>query len=413
MTRAGFDGAELDSAKLDAADPLASYRDRFLPMGDVVAYLDGNSLGRPLAASADRLRDFIAEQWGGRLIRGWDESWLDLPLTIGDDLGRVALGAAPGQVAIGDSTTVLLYKLIRAVLDGRPGRTEIVIERDNFPTDRYVVEGIAADRGLTVRWIETSLENDGFGAAAEFERAVNALVGSNTALVVLSHVAYRSGFIAPAAEITARVHEAGALVLWDLCHSTGVVPVELDAWNVDLAVGCSYKYLNGGPGSPAFAYVASEHQAALRQPIQGWLGSATPFEMGQGYQAADGIRGFLSGTPPILGMLAMQDMIALIDEVGLDAVRAKSIALTSFAIALSDALLPDAALATPRDPALRGSHITLDHPGFAAIMPRLWARGIVPDFRRPDGIRLGLSPLCTSFAEVELGVRAIAEELVR
>jgi kynureninase len=408
-----FESARFESARLDAADPLASYRDRFLPMGDVVAYLDGNSLGRPLAASANRVRDFIAEQWGGRLIRGWDESWLGLPLTIGDDLGRVALGAAPGQVAIGDSTTVLLYKLIRAALDARPDRTEIVIERDNFPTDRYVVEGIAADRGLTVRWIETGLGNPEFGTAADFERAVSAVVGSSTALVVLSHVAYRSGFIAPAAEITARVHEAGALILWDLCHSTGVVPVELDAWNVDLAVGCSYKYLNGGPGSPAFAYVASEHQAVLRQPIQGWLGSATPFEMGQGYQAAGGIRGFLSGTPPILGMLAMRDMIALIDEVGLGAVRAKSIALTSFAIALSDALLPDAVLATPRDPAHRGSHVTLDHPGFAAIMPRLWARGIVPDFRRPDGIRLGLSPLSTSFAEVELGARAIAEELVR
>jgi kynureninase len=404
------DAARLDAARLDAADPLASYRDRFLPMGDVVAYLDGNSLGRPLAASADRVREFIAEQWGGRLIRGWDESWLDLPLTIGDDLGRVALGAAAGQIAIGDSTTVLLYKLIRAALDARPGRTEIVIERDNFPTDRYVVEGIAADRGLTIRWIETG---SGFENAVDFENAVHAVVGSNTALVVLSHVAYRSGFIAPAAEITARVHEAGALILWDLCHSTGVVPVELDAWNVDLAVGCSYKYLNGGPGSPAFAYVASGHQAVLRQPIQGWLGSATPFEMGQGYQAAGGIGGFLSGTPPILGMLAMRDMIELINEVGLVAVRAKSIALTSFAIALSDALLPDAVLATPRDPALRGSHITLDHPGFVGVMPRLWARGIVPDFRRPDGIRLGLSPLSTSFAEVELGVRAIAEELVR
>ncbi len=239
------------------------------------------------------------------------------------------------------------------------------------------------------------------------------MAGPDTALVVLSHIAYRSGRLSDVAAITAAAHDAGALILWDLCHSAGVAPVELDAWGVDLAVGCTYKYLNGGPGSPAFAYVASKHQATLRQPIQGWLGSRTPFEMGQGYEPAEGIRGFLSGTPPIIGMLAMRDMIAAIEEVGLDAVRAKSVALTSFAIELADELLPDAVLATQRDPALRGGHITLDDDRFASIMPRLWERGVIPDFRRPNGIRLGLSPLSTSFAEVELGVRAIAEELAR
>jgi kynureninase len=389
-----------DPASLDAADALAGFRDRFLPMGDVVAYLDGNSLGRPLAASAARVREFLDEQWGTRLIRGWDEGWLDLPLRIGDELGRVALGAAPGQTAIGDSTTVLLYKLIRAGVDAAPDRRELIIDRDNFPTDRYVAEGIAAERGLTIRWIDDST-------------GVDAALGDQTALVVLSHVSYRSGYLADAAAITARVHEAGALVLWDLCHSTGAVPIDLDAWGIDLAVGCTYKYLNGGPGSPAFAYVAGRHHALLRQPIQGWLGSAAPFEMGQGYVAADGIRGFLSGTPPIVGMLAVQDAIALIDEAGLAAVREKSTALTSFAIALADEFLPGAALATPRDPARRGSHITLDDDRFAAIMPRLWERGVLPDFRRPNGIRLGMSPLSTSFAEVELGVRAIADELGR
>ena len=207
------------------------------------------------------------------------------------------------------------------------------------------------------------------------------------------------------------MHEVGALVLWDLCHSAGVAPVELDAWDVDLAVGCTYKYLNGGPGSPAFAYVAERHLGSLRQPIQGWIGSATPFEMGQGYEPGDGIRGFLSGTPPVIGMLAVQDTIAAIADVGIDAIRAKSIDLTEFAIQLADALLPSAVLATPRDPLLRGAHITLDHDAFSDIMPRLWERGVIPDFRRPNGIRLGLSPLSTSFAEVELGVRAIAEEL--
>jgi kynureninase len=389
---------ERSAARLDADDPLAAHRDLFVRDDTVRAYLDGNSLGRPLAASVDRVRDFMVEQWGGRLIRGWDEGWLELAQTIGDDLGRVTLGAAAGQTTIGDSTTVLLYKLVRAAVDARPGRSEIVIDRDNFPTDRYVLEGIAAERGLTLRWIDAG------DATAE---SLGAVLGEKTALVVLSAVSYRSGYLADVATLTALAREAGALVLWDLCHSAGVVPAELDAWDVDLAVGCTYKYLNGGPGSPAFAYVATRNQG-MRQPIQGWLGSANPFAMGQGYEPAAGIRGFTSGTPPIIGMLAMRDMIALIDRVGIAAVRAKSVALTEFAVALVDELLPEAVLASPRDPERRGSHITVDHDGFEAVMPELWRRGIVPDFRRPNGIRLGLSPLSTAFAEVETGVEAIA-----
>jgi kynureninase len=391
------------AAELDAADPLASYRDGFVRAEGVVAYLDGNSLGRPLFASAERIASFIHQQWGTRLIRGWDESWLDLPQRIGDDLGRITLGAAPGQTTIGDSTTVLLYKLVRAAVDARPGRTELAIDRDNFPTDRYVLEGIAAERGLTVRWIESA---DGVT-----EVDVAAAVSANTAAVVLSHVAYRSGYLADVPAITRVVHEAGALMLWDLCHSVGVVPTELDAWGVDLAVGCTYKYLNGGPGAPAFAYVRAELQAELRQPIWGWLGSAKPFEMGQGYEAAEGIRGFLSGTPPIVGMLAIQDTLAVLDTVGVEAVRAKSVALTEYALRLADELLPGVTVATPRDSDRRGSHVTLDDDRFAELMPQLWERGVIPDFRRPNGIRLGLSPLSTSFAEVEVGVRAIAELL--
>jgi len=383
----------------DAADTLAPFRDSFVRDDTVTAYLDGNSLGRPLRASVDRVGEFMATQWGGRLIRGWDEGWLDLAQQIGDDLGRVALGAAPGQTTIGDSTTVLLYKLVRAAVDARPGRTEIVIDRDNFPTDRYVLEGIAAERGLTLRWVESG------DPTAE---TLAAVLSPATAVVVLSAVSYRSGFLADVAGLTALTHEAGALILWDLCHSAGVVPTQLDAWNVDLAVGCTYKYLNGGPGSPAFAYVASRNQR-MRQPIQGWLGSATPFTMGQGYEPAEGIRGFTSGTPPIIGMLAMRDMIALIETVGIDAVRAKSVALTEYAVALVDDVLPTAVLASPRDPERRGSHVTIDHDGFEAIMPELWRRGIIPDFRRPNGIRLGLSPLSTSFVEVAIGVAAIAE----
>lgn len=390
---------------LDAADPLAAYRDRFAPAPDVIAYLDGNSLGRPLAASLERLGAVARDEWGGRLIRGWDEGWLDLPLTVGDELGRVALGAAPGQVAIADSTSVIIYKLVHAALAARPERDEIVIDRDNFPTDRYIVEGIAADRGLTVRWVDTP--HDG-GVTPGL---VAASVGPRTAVTLFSSVAYRSAWLADVPAITRVVHDAGALAIWDLCHSAGVVPTPLDAWGVDLAVGCGYKYLNGGPGAPAFLYVRADLQEQLRQPITGWLGAAAPFEMRQGYTPARGIRAFLSGTPPILGMQAMRDMIALIDEAGLEAVRAKSIALTEYALELVDELLPHAVLASPRDAAHRGGHITIDDARFPELMPRLWAAGVIPDFRRPNGIRLGLSPLSTSFAEVEAGVRMIAAML--
>ena len=395
------------AAELDARDPLSRHRDAFLPSADVFAYLDGNSLGRPLRASLDRLTSFVTDQWAGRLIRGWDEGWLTLAQTIGDDLGRVALGAAPGQVTVGDSTTVLLYKAIRAAADARPGRTEIVVDRDDFPTDRFVIEGIANERGLTVRWIGGTAEGRDPADGVTAETLLDALSG-DTAVVVLSHVAYRSGFLADVPALTELVHDAGALVVWDLSHSVGSVPVLLDDWGVDLAVGCSYKYLNGGPGSPAFVYVRAEHQAHLRQPIQGWLGSDAPFDMADGFTAASGIRSFVSGTPPVLGMLAIQDMIALLDEVGIDAVRAKSVELTEYAIRLADELMPDARLASPRDPARRGSHITLDRPGSRGTVDRLWRDGVVPDFRTPDGIRIGLSPLSTSFAEVELGMFAIA-----
>ncbi|TJY67611.1 aminotransferase class V-fold PLP-dependent enzyme [Arthrobacter sp. CAU 1506] len=395
---------------LDAADPLAGYRTRFVGHDDesVTAYLDGNSLGRPLAASVDRVREVMLQQWGGRLIRAWDEGWLALPERVGDELGRVVLGAAPGQCVVADSTTVLLYKLARAAIAARPGRTRVLVDRDNFPSDRFIVEGIAAECGLELDWLEPP---HGGGVTAD---AVRAAVGPDTALVLLSHVAYRSGYIADIPAITTAAHDAGALVLWDLCHSAGVLPVELDAWGVDLAAGCSYKYLNGGPGAPAWAYVRTELQH-FQQPIQGWLGSSEPFEMGQGYEPAGGIRRFTSGTPPIIGMTAMQDMIALIDEAGLAAVRDKSVALTEFAIEAVQASLADfgVVVASPLNPAERGGHVTIDHPAFKHVTARLWEQGVIPDFREPDGIRLGLSPLSTSFAEVWRGIAAIRAELER
>lgn len=406
---AGIDASAAGAAALDTADPLNDYPAKFVRSGEVRAYLDGNSLGRPTTASAARLAEFVDEQWGGRLIRGWDESWYDLPLTLGDRLGAATLGAAPGQTFIGDSTTVVLYKLIRAGLSARPERTEIVIDTGNFPTDRYLVEGIAAELGKTLRWIDPA--SDGGVTAAE----VNAVLNENTALVVISHVAYRSGHLADMPGITALAHDAGALVLWDLCHSAGVVETELDEWGVDLAAGCTYKYLNGGPGSPAFGYVRAEHIETMTQPIQGWMGSNNPFEMGPAYAPHQGIRRFISGTPSVVGSLAMQDMLGLIEEAGIPAIRAKSVALTEYALALIDELLVPlgVTVSSPRDSAERGSHVTIDHESFAAVNAELWKQGIIPDFRRPHGIRLGLSPLSTTFAEVQLGIEAIHAQLTK
>ena len=280
-----------DPQELDWTDPLAKYRQRFVGADTPLVYFDGNSLGRPLKKTGHGLADFVYQGWGSRLIRGWDEKWFDLPLKVGDDLGRVALGAAPGQTAVGDSTTVLLYKLMRAAVAARPGRTEIVVDQDNFPTDRYVAQGVAAELGLTLRWIE--VDPDG-GVTPE---QVAEVVGPQTALVTLSHVAYRSAYIADAARITAIAHDAGALVLLDLCHSVGSLPVELDAWDVDLAVGCTYKYLNGGPGSPAFLYVATRHLDELTQPIQGWMGADDPFLMGPTYAPSPRASGASSPVP--------------------------------------------------------------------------------------------------------------------
>ncbi len=397
------------AAALDAADPLARFRDRFVGADSDLVYFDGNSLGRPVAAAAERLADFVHQQWGQRLIRGWDEQWMDLPTHLGDDLARICLGAAAGQTAIGDSTTVWLYKLMRAAVDHAvrvdPVRTEIVIDTDNFPTDRYIAEGIAAERGLTLRWIEVDTSA---GVTADQLREV---VSERTGLVVLNHVAYRSAWLADAPELTRIAHEAGALVLWDLCHSAGSVPIALDEWDVDLAVGCTYKYLNGGPGSPAFGYVAERLQGDLTQPIQGWMGHADPFLMGPGYTPATGIRRFISGTPPILGMVAMQTMLELVEEAGIEAVRAKSVALTSYAVELAEATLPEVTLASPRDPAQRGGHVTLHHDRMREVTALLWKRDVIPDYRDPGGLRIGLSPLSTSFEEVQRGMGAVAEAL--
>lgn len=389
------------AAALDAADPLAAYRDLFVPSEGLVAYLDGNSLGRPLTATRERLASFVDGPWAGRLIRSWDEGWMDAPTELGDALARVVLGAAPGQTVVADSTTVLLYKLARAAVDARPGRRVIVADTENFPTDRFVLQGIAAERGLEIRWITPDAE------AGVTPEEVAAAVGPETALVLLSHVAFKSGYIADLPAITRVVHDAGALVLWDLCHSAGSVPLDLDADGVDLAVGCTYKYLNGGPGSPAFAYLAARLHDEVRQPVQGWMGAADPFAMGPEYEPSTGIRQLISGTPPIVGMLPMRDMLALIEEAGMPAVREKSRALTAFTIEVADEYLPGVRVISPRDPERRGGHVMLDHPDFRRVVADSWAVGVIPDFRPPQGLRIGLSPLSTSFAEVAAGLWTI------
>ena len=426
------------AASLDAADPLAEHRALFVGIDQsaapsqapgvaasgvaaagvaaadvvapaVVSYLDGNSLGRPLKSVGPRLAAFSHDAWGERLIRGWDEEWMQLPAVIGDELAAAALGAAPGQTLIGDSTTVLLYKMIRAAVAARPGRTEIVVDTDNFPTDRYLVEGIAAERGLDVRWVTTSRDS---GLTADLLATV---LSERTAVVLVSHVAYRSGFLADLAELTRLSHEAGALIVADLCHSVGSVPLRLDAWGVDIAVGCTYKYLNGGPGSPAFVFVRTDLQPELQQPVQGWLGHAEPFAMGPSYLPAHGMRRFQSGTPPVIGMLAMREMIGLIGHVGIHAVRSKSVALTEFAIEFADEVLAPfgVVVTSPRDAAWRGSHVTLDHPEFERVVAEMWRGGVIPDFRAPFGLRVGLSPLSTSFDEVAVGLTAVRGALKR
>ncbi|GAA0798165.1 kynureninase [Spirilliplanes yamanashiensis] len=401
------DGARDRADELDRGDPLAGFRDEFLPSGDVLAYLDGNSLGRPPRAAAERLAAFVADEWAGRLIRGWTDGWLDWPQTLGDRLGRAVLGAAAGQVVVADSTTVLLYKLARAAVDARPGRTRIVLDTDNFPTDRYVLAGVAAERGLHLDWIETD------PAEGIRPEQVAAAVGPDTALVSFSHVAYRSGWIADAAAITRIAHDAGALTLWDLSHSGGSVEVALDDWGADLAAGCTYKYLNGGPGAPAYAYVRAGLD--VRQPIRGWLGTAEPFAMGPEHVPAPGARALISGTPPILGMVPLAASLDLIERAGIAAIRAKSLRLTGYALDLADAWLAPlgVTVAGPRDDARRGGHLMLRRPGFERVLAPLYERGVIPDYRRPDGIRVGLSPLSTSFREVHDGLAALRDLLAR
>jgi kynureninase len=366
---------------LDAADPLASFRDRFVLGDGERIYVDGNSLGRLPRETADRIAGRVQE-WGSRLVTAWPD-WIDLPLEVGDVVAPL-VGARPGEVLVADSTTVNLYKLAHAALGARAGA--IVARADDFPTDRYVLQGLAAQSGRELRLVVD----------------VRSALAPPVALVCLSHVDYRTGALEDLAGVTAAAHEAGALVLWDLSHSAGAVPVELDAAGADLAVGCTYKYLNGGPGSPAFLYVRTELQPLLRSPIWGWFAQRDQFAMGPEYDPVEGIGRFLAGTPPVLDLAAVESGARLLREAGIERLREKSVALTSLVVDLHDAWLAPLGfeLGTPRRPDRRGAHISLRHPDAWRICRALIERGdVIPDFRRPDSIRYGLPPVYTRFVD--------------
>lgn len=372
-----------EAEALDRADELAPFRDRVVITDPDLLYMDGNSLGRLPVATPERLRRLVEREWAGDLVSGWD-GWIDLPVTVGDVLGATMLGAAPGQVAICDSTSVNFYKLVVGALGARPGRRVIVTDRDNFPTDRYLLESIASRSDVEIRWIQ------GDPVEGPSLADVVAALDERVALVTLSHVAYRSGALADMRAISAAAHDAGALVLWDLSHAVG-------------AVGCTYKYLNSGPGGPAFLYVREGLQESLDQPLWGWMGQRDQFEMGPTYVPAPGIRRFLVGTPPMLGVAAAEEGIRLAAEAGIHRLRAKGMALTSFLVDLADAWLEPLgfSLASPRDPARRGSHVGLRHDDAWRVCRGAIERArVVPDFRTPDVVRFGPAPLYTRFTEV-------------
>ncbi|MGX5696701.1 kynureninase [Agromyces soli] len=401
-------------ADLDAADPLAAFRERFeLPAG--VVYLDGNSLGALPRSTPAHLERVIREEWGTGLIRSWnDAGWFDKPRTLGDRIAPL-IGAAPGEVVLGDSTSASLFQVAVAAARLRPGRNAIVSERSSFPTDLYMLESVQ------------ELAGDGSGDPLERrliddESDLDAVLGDDVAVVVLTHVNYRTGRMYDLAEVTRRVHEAGALMVWDLCHSVGAVPVDLNAAGADFAIGCTYKYLNGGPGSPSFIWVASRHLATARPPLTGWHGHARPFDFGIDYAPADGITRFRVGTPQLLSVAGLEASLDVWADVDLEALREKSLRLTELFIALVDTRLAPwgVEVVSPRQSAKRGSQVALRfaEAGDAleagdgyAVMQAIIERGVIGDFRAPDLMRFGFAPLYVSHTDVWDAVAVIEEVL--
>jgi kynureninase len=374
----------LNEAKTrDAADPLRGFRDRFaLPEG--LVYLDGNSLGPLPRATAPALADMIERQWGDRLIRSWNEGWIDAPMRIGGKIARL-IGAGAQEVIAADSTSANLFKLIIAALGLDPARKTVVSELGNFPTDLHIAEGaVSCVPGATLK----AVPRDQIGDA----------LGDDTALLLLTHVHYKTAERFDMIAWTERAHAAGALILWDLSHSVGAVPVDLNGARADLAVGCGYKYLNGGPGAPAFLHVHTKWQERLTNPVSGWMGHAAPFAFEDGYRPAPGMTRWLSGTPPMLGLTGLEMGVDLMLEADPKLISSKSAALFDSFAAIGDALGLDCV--SPRDPALRGSHISFRHPYAYALCQALIARGVIGDFRDPDVLRFGLTPLYLGFEDV-------------
>ena len=376
-----------DALDLDASDALAAMRDRFvLPLGTL--YLDGNSLGPRPVGVAERVAEVITQEWGKDLIRSWNlHGWMAAAMRIGDRIGAL-VGAAPGQVVAADSTSINLYKQLVAALWLRPERRTIVTEGVNFPTDRYLIDAVAQQFGATVRLADPS--------------DIGASLDDSIAVVCLTQVNYRTGAMHDLSSVTMVAHACGALMLWDLAHSAGAVEVDLDGVGADLAVGCSYKYLNGGPGAPAFLYVATRHQALYRQPLTGWLGHANPFAMQDEYVPADGIARAIVGTPNVLSLMALDAALDAFDGVDMAVLRAKSVALTDlFGALVAERCAGDGfTLASPADAAGRGSQVCLDHPEGYGIVQALIARGVIGDYREPGICRFGFAPLYIGYTDV-------------
>jgi kynureninase len=396
--------------QLDAQDELAPFRERFvIDDPDHLIYLDGNSLGRLPKATIPYLNELIGKQWGQRLIRGWNEGWFTAAQTLGDKIAKI-LGAHPGEVLVSESTSTNLFKMAVAALRARPGRTKIVSDALNFPSDLYIFQGIIDLLGGQ-HTLEIIPSRDGIRIHPE---DIAAAIDSDTALVSLSHVAFKSAFMYDMRVVSERAHQAGALTLWDLSHSAGSVPLELDAWGADLAIGCTYKYLNGGPGSPAFLYVRKELQDQLSQPIWGWFATNKPFDFDLDFAPAKGLARFQVSTPPVLSMLSIEPAVDLMLEAGMARLRAKSVQQTEYLLDLARAwLLPlGFSLGSPSDSAERGSHVSLRHPEAYRINRAMIENEklkIIPDFRAPDNIRLGIAPLYNSYTDIYRALERIRE----
>jgi kynureninase len=393
-----------EAEALDRDDPLGPVREQFVVGDPDVCYLDGNSLGRLPRRTVERLARLVTEEWGTGLVRSW-ERWIDLPAAVGDAIAPL-IGAPAGSVLVADSTTVNLHALVDAAAAARPDRPVLVVADGEFPTDRYVVAGVAAARGLEVRLAATDPIEGPTLAAIEA-----AVAPDDVALVVVSAVDFRSGARLDLAGVVETCRRSGAWACLDLSHAVGAVPVDLGALGVELAVGCTYKHLCGGPGAPAFLYVRPDLQAQLRRPQWGWFGHRDPFAMVADHEPAPGIAGFLAGTPSVLGLVAAGEGVALVSEAGMARIDVKRRALVEVALRLiEERLVPlGFALASPADPARLGAHVSVAHPEAAAIGAAARAAGVVPDVRPPDRIRLGLSPLTTSFVELHDGIERLAE----